>query len=191
MRSDVSGTRVAAQRRGTYATRTLSFISGNLPRDRRGRIAQKPGPLSLDEPGSDLDDDTLTPRLGLSAGSTAVGGASGGRELLESLRSPEPVEARQSVGGWGLGAWVEGVSAREKDDDDDDEQTDTELLQVGALVLFLLACSDVRAGAPKNSRLRRNTTGIKESEPRLPRGRRLFSDCEASLCRRLSNTGVL
>lgn len=137
VRSDVSGTRVAAQRRGTYATRTLSFISGNLPRDRRGRIAQKPGPLSLDEPGSDLDDDALTPRLGLSAGSTAVGGASGGRELLESLRSPEPVEARQSVGGWGLGAWVEGVSAREKDDDDDDEQTDTELLQVGALVLFL------------------------------------------------------
>jgi len=47
---------------------------------------------------------------------------------LESLRSPEPVDARQSGGGWGLGAWVEGVSARERDDDDDDEQTDTEML---------------------------------------------------------------
>jgi hypothetical protein len=64
----------------------------------------------------------------------------GGRELLESLRSPEPVEARQSVGGWGLGAWVEGVSVREKDDDDDDEQTDTEVL-VGALSVL---CTGVR-----------------------------------------------
>lgn len=140
MRSDVSGTRVAAHRRGTYATRTLSFISGNIPRDRRGRIAQKPGPLNLDEPGSDFEDDALTPRLGLSAAaSTTVGGsgANGGRELLESLRSPEPPEARKSVGGWGLGAWVEGVSAREKDDDDDDEQTDTEQVQVGcAPVLY-------------------------------------------------------
>lgn len=129
VRSDACGTRGSAQRRGTYAIRTLSFISGNVPRDRRGRIAHKPGPLSLDEAGSDLEDDALTPRLGLSAGTTAVGGESvGGRELLESLRSPEPVEARQSVGGWGLGAWVEGVSVREKDDDDDDEQTDTEVL---------------------------------------------------------------
>lgn len=57
--------------------------------------------------------------------------------MLESLRSPEPVEARQSVGGWGLGAWVEGVSAREKDDDDDDEPTDTEVL-VGAPSSLLL-----------------------------------------------------
>ncbi|KAI9442757.1 HbrB-domain-containing protein [Lactarius indigo] len=131
VRSDASGTRAAAQRRGPYAAGTHSFLSGNVPRDRRGRIAHKPGPLSLDEPGSDFEDDALTPRLGLcgvSAGSTA--GGSAGRELLESLRSPDhPPEARQSVGGWGLGAWVEGVSAREKDDDDDDEQTDTEQAQ--------------------------------------------------------------
>lgn len=135
VRSDACGTRGGSrQRRGPYAARTLSFISGNVPRDRRGRIAHKPDPLSLDEAGSDLEDDALTPRLGLSAGTTAVGShgvGCGGRQLLESLRSPEPVEARQSVGGWGLGAWVEGVSAREKDDDDDDEPTDTEVL-VGA-----------------------------------------------------------
>ncbi|KAH9170146.1 HbrB-domain-containing protein [Lactarius sanguifluus] len=128
VRSDASGTRAAAQRRGPYAAGTHSFLSGNVPRDRRGRIAHKPGPLSLDEPGSDFEDDALTPRLGLSAGTAAAGSA--GRELLESLRSPDhPPEARQSVGGWGLGAWVEGVSAREKDDDDDDEQTDTEQAQ--------------------------------------------------------------
>jgi len=135
VRSDASGTGAAAQRRGPYAAGTHSFLSGNVPRDRRGRIAHKPGPLSLDETGSDFEDDALTPRLGLSGasvGSTAVGGGGGGRELLESLRSPDQPEARQSVGGWGLGAWVEGVSAREKDDDDDDEQTDTELAQVGA-----------------------------------------------------------
>jgi len=128
VRSDACGARGSAQRRGPYAARTLSFISGNVPRDRRGRIAHKPDPLSLDEAGSDLEDDSLTPRLGLSAGTTAVGCGAGGigaRELLESLRSPEPVEARQSVGGWGLGTWVEGVSAN---DDDDDEQTDTEVL---------------------------------------------------------------
>ncbi|KAH9060361.1 HbrB-domain-containing protein [Lactarius deliciosus] len=113
VRSDASGTRAAAQRRGPYAAGTHSFLSGNVPRDRRGRIAHKPGPLT--------------------AGTTAAGSA--GRELLESLRSPDhPPEARQSVGGWGLGAWVEGVSAREKDDDDDDEQTDTEQAQVGAPV---------------------------------------------------------
>jgi len=137
VRSEASGTRGAAQRRGPYAAGRHSFLTGNVPRDRRGRIAHKPDPLSLDEEeagSSDLEDDALTPRLGLScasAGTTAVGSGHGGaRELIESLRSPEPTEteARQSVGGWGLGAWVEGVSAREKDDDDDDEQTDTEVV---------------------------------------------------------------
>ncbi|KAI9453150.1 HbrB-like-domain-containing protein [Lactarius psammicola] len=137
VRSDASSTRAAAQRRGPYAAGTHSFLSGNSPRDRRGRIAHKhkPGPLSLDETGSDFEDDALTPRLGLSgasAGSTAIGNGGGGRELLESLRSPDQPDARQSVGGWGLGAWVEGVSAREKDDDDDDEQTDTEQAQATA-----------------------------------------------------------
>jgi hypothetical protein len=164
VRSDACGTRGSAQRRGTYAIRTLSFISGNVPRDRRGRIAHKPGPLSLDEAGSDLEDDALTPRLGLSAGTTAVGGESvGGRELLESLRSPEPVEARQSVGGWGLGAWVEGVSVREKDDDDDDEQTDTEVL-VGALRVVVLARALMDS---YNYRQQRDMRGIRESESAL------------------------
>jgi hypothetical protein len=53
------------------------------------------------------------------------------RELLDSLRSPEPVEARQSVGGWGLGSWDEGISTREKDEDDEDEQMELEQAQGG------------------------------------------------------------
>lgn len=126
MRSGASGTRLSGQR-GTYAPRTLSFISGNVPRDRRGRIAHRPDPLSLDEPSSDLEDDVVTPRLGL--GPNVEQGARRERELLDSLRSPDQPDARQSVGGWGLGTWDDSV--REKDDDDEDEQMDLEQTQVG------------------------------------------------------------
>ncbi|KAH9992941.1 HbrB-like-domain-containing protein [Russula vinacea] len=129
VRSGTTSTRLSGQR-GAYAARTLSFLSGNVPRDRRGRIAHRPGPLSLDEPGSDLEDDTVTPRLGLGP-NVEMGTRERERELLDSLRSPEPAEARQSVGGWGLGTWDEGISTREKDDDDEDEQTDLEQVQAG------------------------------------------------------------
>ncbi|KAH9162463.1 hypothetical protein EDB89DRAFT_638312 [Lactarius sanguifluus] len=61
VRSDASSMRAAAQRRGSYAAGTHSFFSGNVPHNRRGRIAHKSG--SLDEPGSDFEDDALTPRL--------------------------------------------------------------------------------------------------------------------------------
>lgn len=127
VRSGASGARLSGPR-GAYATRTLSFLSGNVPRDRRGRIAHRPGPLSLDETGSDLEDDNVTPRLGLGH-NAEVCARERERELLESLRSPDPPEARQS-GGWGLGAWDESISAREKDDDDEDEQMDLEQAQV-------------------------------------------------------------
>ncbi|KAI9510120.1 HbrB-domain-containing protein [Russula earlei] len=132
VRSGASGARLSGPR-GACAPRTLSFLSGNVPRDRRGRIAHRPGPLSLDETGSDLEDDVVTPRLGL--------GPNGGvdtrereRELLESLRSPDPPETRQSVGGWGLGTWDEGSSAQERDDDDEDEQMELEEAEVTSKV---------------------------------------------------------
>jgi hypothetical protein len=129
VRSSGSGARPS----GSRGPRTLSFLSGNVPRDRRGRIAHRPGPLSLDEPCSDLEDDVVTPRLGLGPNG-GVGARERERELLESLRSPDPPETRQSVGGWGLGGWDEGMSAREKDDDDDDDgPTDLEQVQVGSL----------------------------------------------------------
>ncbi|KAH9041106.1 hypothetical protein EDB84DRAFT_1645356 [Lactarius hengduanensis] len=62
VQSDASGTCTAAQRRGPYTTGTHSSHSGNVLHDRHGRITHKPGPLSLDEPGSDFEDDALTPR---------------------------------------------------------------------------------------------------------------------------------
>lgn len=129
MRSGASGTRLSGQR-SAYAPRTLSFLSGNVPRDRRGRIAHRPGPLSLDGTSSDLEDDIVTPRLGLGP-NAEIGARERERELLDSLRSPDPAEARESVGGWGLGTWDEGISTREKDDDDDDEQMELEQTQVG------------------------------------------------------------
>lgn len=140
VRSGASGVRLSGPR-GTYAPRTLSFLSSNVPRDRRGRIAHRPGSLSLDETGSDLEDDIVTPRLGLGP-NVGVGARVRERELLESLRSPDPPETRQSVGGWGLGAWDEGINAREKDDDDEDEQMELEQAQVGPRssgVVYLIA----------------------------------------------------
>jgi len=128
VRSGTSSARLSGQR-GANASRTLSFLSSNVPRDRRGRIAHRPGPLNLDEPSSDLEDDVVTPRLGLGP-NAEMGTRERERELLDSLRSPEPADARQSVGGWGLGTWDEG-STREKDDDDDDEQMEIEQGQVG------------------------------------------------------------
>jgi len=129
VRSGASGTRLSGQR-GAHAPRTLSFLSGNVPRDRRGRIAHRPGPLSLDETSSDLEDDVVTPRLGLGP-DAEIGTRERERELLDSLRSPDQPEARESVGGWGLGTWDEGISTREKDEDDEDEQMDLEQTQVG------------------------------------------------------------
>ena len=132
VRSGAPNTRLSGQR-GAYAPRaprTLSFLSGNVPRDRRGRIAHRPGPLSLDGTSSDLEDDVVTPRLGLGP-NAEIGARERERELLDSLRSPDQPEARESVGGWGLGTWDEGISTREKDDDDDDEQMELEQTQVG------------------------------------------------------------
>jgi len=127
VRSGASGTRLSGQR-GAYAPRTLSFLSSNVPRDRRGRIAHRPDPLSLDGTSSDLEDDVVTPRLGLGP-NAEIGARERERELLDSLRSPDPPEARESVGGWGLGTWDEGISTREKDEDDEDELLELEQTQ--------------------------------------------------------------
>lgn len=160
LRSGATGARLSGQR-GAYAPRTLSFLSGNVPRDRRGRIAHRPGPLSLDETSSDPEDDVVTPRLGLGVGA-GVGARERERELLESLRSPDLPDARQSVGGWGLGRWDEGVSAREKDDDDEDEQADIEQTQVS-----LSGCQCCHLSLMYGNRLRLvGTIGIKESDVR-------------------------
>ncbi|KAA1474339.1 HbrB-domain-containing protein [Dentipellis sp. KUC8613] len=114
----------------SHTQRTPSFLSGTTPRDRRGRIAQRPGPLRMALAVDDEDDDGgETPRLGggvfgYEQGRGARGHWERERELLEALKSPDPQSAnsdqhRESVGGWGLGTWHEEGKDKEEDDEDD------------------------------------------------------------------------
>ncbi|KAG6813677.1 hypothetical protein H0H92_008525 [Tricholoma furcatifolium] len=98
--------------------RAPSFLSGGLPRDRRGRIAHKqnarrPAPL-----GDDVFNGDETPRGGSYVSDME---REREREILESLRSPD-VDAthRASVGGWGLGEGHEDV-VKMTDEEEDDE----------------------------------------------------------------------
>ncbi|KII92235.1 hypothetical protein PLICRDRAFT_50655 [Plicaturopsis crispa FD-325 SS-3] len=109
---------------------TPSFLSGGLPRDRRGRIAQKAGSwmpaegFGLDGAQEDEDghvEDEYTPRSG-QAERLADAERERERMFLEGLRSPD-IEGpghRVSVGGWGLGAGNEDVGRAPEEDDDDD-----------------------------------------------------------------------
>ncbi|KAH9928056.1 HbrB-like-domain-containing protein [Amylocystis lapponica] len=99
-----------------------SFLSAGLPRDRRGRIAQKHergGSKGIaEEPEGEGEE---TPRLG----GAVVGFAEREREkeFLESLRSPDPESTtRASMGGWGLGGGYEERRTEEEDEDMDWDQ---------------------------------------------------------------------
>ncbi|TDL26132.1 HbrB-domain-containing protein [Rickenella mellea] len=113
-----------------------TFLTGGVPRDRRGRIATKPkkatrfrrlgGSLDIGEEDAEDDDGGETPRNGFSpAGSRGRKDADREQEFLDALRSPDMdatmENASQSqvprAGGWGLGAGRE-----EKPADDDDEE---------------------------------------------------------------------
>ncbi|KAG6891747.1 hypothetical protein C0992_006168 [Termitomyces sp. T32_za158] len=96
-----------------------SFLSGGLPRDRRGRIAQKKSARPRPPDLVGLEDDAFldeTPRVGLMEREKD-------RELLESLRSPDidatVAATRASVGGWGLGEGHEDVEKTADEEDDD------------------------------------------------------------------------
>ncbi|KAF9007987.1 HbrB-like-domain-containing protein [Cyathus striatus] len=120
-------------------TRTPSFLSEGVPRDRRGRIAHKqkgkmpPELVGLGYMAGD-DDDTPgneTPRLGLSSYMAEIEREKE-REFLEALRSvlsPDPATstARASVGGWGLG---EGHEPKVVDDEEEDEPLTWDQAQV-------------------------------------------------------------
>ncbi|KAL0956097.1 hypothetical protein HGRIS_002266 [Hohenbuehelia grisea] len=104
-------------------TPQATFLHGALPRDRRGRIAQKKkgkaGTIMAESGGEEddvLGDGAETPRNGFGLPTDAEREA----ELLEALRSPDPENtSRVSMGGWGLGAGKE-YSAKQAEIDDDE-----------------------------------------------------------------------
>lgn len=113
--------------------RAPSFLSGGLPRDRRGRIAQKRnlggigyGASGPGGEGGEEGDDAggETPRNGF-VESFSMLDLEREREriFLDGLRSPDPITsnagvgARASVGGWGLGGGGVG------DEEDDNGKT--------------------------------------------------------------------
>jgi len=121
----------------SFQTRTPSFLSGGVPRDRRGRIAQKQkGPMlsELDGLVGGSGDEVLmfgdeTPRMGPSSYVVDLQ-REREREFLEALRSPDPESsaARASVGGWGLGAGHEDI-VKMADEEEEDEPLDWDQAQ--------------------------------------------------------------
>ncbi|KAH9485286.1 Target of rapamycin complex 2 subunit bit61 [Psilocybe cubensis] len=104
--------------------RTSTFLSGALPRDRRGRVALKgknlPDLVGLQSPGNDdyiYGEDT--PRMGPS--SYIVDLERDRERELEALRSPdiESSATRASTGGWGLGAGKEEPTKTGEEEEDE------------------------------------------------------------------------
>ncbi|PPQ99733.1 hypothetical protein CVT24_009716 [Panaeolus cyanescens] len=104
-----------------FQTRTPTFLSGGLPRDRRGRVAQKGKyPPELTNIRSFGDDDTVLDEASRKDGSTILNMEQREREFLEALRSPDIESSasatRISSGGWGLGAGHEELTKEEEDE---------------------------------------------------------------------------
>lgn len=113
-----------------FQTRTPTFLSGGLPRDRRGRVALKgknpPELTGLRGLGLGTEDEIFgeeTPRMGPGSYAIDMERVEREREFLEALRSPEiePTGTRVSLGGWGLGAGnVENSKASEEEEEEDE-----------------------------------------------------------------------
>ncbi|KAG7090820.1 hypothetical protein E1B28_009904 [Marasmius oreades] len=102
--------------------RAPSFLSGGVPRDRRGRIAVKSNAQdTLHSTTRDQGDPSgdETPRT-IAAGNLLEMERERGREILDSLRSPdiETAAAYASSGGWGLGAGKVDSSKQTQEEDE-------------------------------------------------------------------------
>lgn len=119
--------------------RAPSFLSGGLPRDRRGRIAQKNLSISLSNNLGELsngesgDEASVLPPPNSNSGKNWTEMAIDAerekdREFLEALKSPDvgpdladsSAPTRASVGGWGLGVGKEESSGKAEIDDDEE-----------------------------------------------------------------------
>ncbi|KAJ7497130.1 HbrB-like-domain-containing protein, partial [Mycena latifolia] len=100
--------------------RAPSFLSGGLPRDRRGRIAQKSNlvGIKVTEDGEDDIFGDETPRI---AQGLTEREREREREFLEALRSPDIDSHNVAVkGGWGLGpGGGTGDSAKPEEEEDE------------------------------------------------------------------------
>ena len=142
-----SATKDASKNAKSHSLLAPNFLSGGLPRDRRGRIAQKrnlenPDIAAEDEEG--WDEGGETPRNEFMGATTLDMEREREREFLEGLRSPDPVSntgvgARASVGGWGLGEGEDGGKATAEEEryqvEDDDEPITWDEAQVSVVVV--------------------------------------------------------
>lgn len=115
-----------------FQARTPTFLSGGIPRDRRGRIAQKgkiPPALSHSQKSEDLFGEE-TPRKGPVSYVIEME-REREREMLEALRSPdiERVAARASIGGWGLGGGHEEKTRLGQEEEEDEPPSDWDQTQ--------------------------------------------------------------
>lgn len=157
---------------------TSSFLWGGQPRDRRGRIGQKPGHLKMTSivaarkgrKGSanfgledDLNDGGETPTATMPNGAAGAGltgidfvdsEREREREFLDSLRSPDPEAHRGSIGGWGLGNWTEEGVKQAKGAEDEDEEMNWDQAQavVERMVGMKLENGDSEAQRPEGRR---------------------------------------
>ncbi|KAJ3574654.1 hypothetical protein NP233_g1620 [Leucocoprinus birnbaumii] len=113
-----------------FPVRAPSFLSGGLPRDRRGRVAHKhrskPSTLSLSLNNDDNVSGDETPRIGQSYDAEHRRRV----ELLDSLKSPdvESSAGPRASGGWGLGAGkVDKTVDYEEEEELDQGQVQVEL----------------------------------------------------------------
>ena len=142
--------------RHSPALRTTTFLSGGIPRDRRGRVAQKgkiPQALSHDQRNEDLFGEE-TPRKGPVSYVVELE-REREREMLEALRfvsdlssilllsillmsrrSPdiEHTVDRGSIGGWGLGGGHEEKTRVGQEEEEDEPPSDWDQAQVSLLI---------------------------------------------------------